>query len=573
MSNLFGRSNRDELASLKNLLRDCQHRLVHQQTIIKQLTSVPMTFAKLIKVQGHPDPEAFEIYDEVVVIDSSHRYYGQVGKIIVSGSEDCSDDYSSSDTVLDNGRVYVVFEDNHEEWFSVGLEGKEQAQVRLTQKEDGTFVTINTNGIACELQGIPDLELQVGDTVKIKSDTKNIVAKSYDLDNGPICQVVAVISDGVEIINKGSKFFVYNPKNLSLEEGDRVVCDRDLFSIVRKLERDNRSRYRVSENFNVTWDDIGGLESAKEDLKNAIELPFKHPELFNYYRCRNSRGILLCGPPGTGKTLLARTCVWSLAQVHGKEVIESAFIFVKGPEILDKWIGNSEAEIRELFERGRRHYRKHGYKAILAIDEADAILPQRGTRHSSDVADTIVPMFLGEMDGIDDQQTEENPIVVLMTNRADILDPAVIRPGRVDCIIKVTRPDQYDSVDVLFIHAKDVPFVDESQRLTWLTIATADLFGKTRVLYKVNEHLFTLGDAVNGAMLANIIEIAKMNALHRDIDKKTKTGITLEDLRFAVNKTYQQQRGINHDFDLRDFAEKLGIQPHNMKIERYFGAN
>jgi proteasome-associated ATPase len=262
-----------------------------------------------------------------------------------------------------------------------------------------------------------------------------------------------------------------------------------------------------------------------------------------------------------------------VAQTHGKQASETGYIYVKAPEILDKWVGNTEKEIRELFERGRRHFREHGYKAILAFDEADAIMPQRGTRRSSDVSDTIVPMFLGEMDGIDSRQTEENPIVILMTNRADVLDPAVTRPGRISRHIKVERPDQISSIDVLKIHAQGVPFSNDDERAAILVVAASDLFSKTRLLYRVNnQHDFTLGDCVNGAMLSNIVEIAKMIALHRDLENNTKSGVSLEDFRSAVQKVFRQQRGINHSFDLQDFAERLGIQPSNMQIERCFGA-
>jgi len=261
-----------------------------------------------------------------------------------------------------------------------------------------------------------------------------------------------------------------------------------------------------------------------------------------------------------------------MGNVHGKDIRESGYIFVKGPEILSKWVGNTETEIRELFERGRRHYRQHGYKGILAIDEADAVLPQRGTRRSSDVSDTIVPMFLGEMDGIDAVQTEENPIVILMTNRADILDPAVTRAGRISKHIKVERPTEMTAIDILEIHTKGVPFQDED-KLSALAIATSDLFSKGRLLYRVNnEHDFTLGDAVNGAMLEALAESAKMIALHRDISNGTKTGIVTEDFRAAIVKLQRQQKGINHSFDLQDFAEKHGIQAKDMQVDRCFGA-
>lgn len=554
------RRHNEEVAELRDIIRDCRNRLVQQNDMIKRLTTEPLGFGKLVRVHIHPDPDAFRKDDEVIVCDAESQYHLSCGKIV-------------SNDVDHEGCVDVELLDGSVETFAVGIEDKDPAQIRLTTKPDGTHAVVNIDGKAWEVQGVPDLDVRVGDTVKVHPETKAIVSGAVPLDAGPICKVVAVLDDGIEVMTKGDVTFVYNPRAIELEENDRVVCDKDLFCVLKKLPRDARDRYKVSNDLNVTWDDVGGLEIAKQDMRDALELPFQHPELFQYYDIDPCRGILLYGPPGCGKTLLARVSVWSMAGIHGQEIIDSAYIFVKGPEILDKWVGNSEAEIRALFERGRKHYRDHGYKAILAIDEADAILPQRGTRRSSDVADTIVPMFLGEMDGIDEEQTKANPLIILMSNRADILDPAVTRPGRIDKHIKISRPDETNAIDILEIHTKTLPFAEGQDKLSTLAIAAADIFSKTRELYRVNgEHTFSLGHAVNGAMLASLAQHAKMNALHRDLADGTQTGVTVDDFRDGVNKLYRQQRGINHAYDLQDFAEGLGIQPSNMQVERCFGA-
>jgi proteasome ATPase len=559
------RRHNDVVQSLRDVIKDCQNKLVAQNARLVAINTEPSCFGKLIKVYNHPDPRCFKANDEVVVIDPESPYHLEGGRII-SG-------LNNTPVVDDDGCIMVKLFNGSEGLYSIGLEGQSPAEVRLANKPDGTFAVVNIDGKPWEVHGVPDLGLTVGQTVKIKPDTKAILSGSDPLDAGPICRVLAMVEEGVEVMNKGDTMFVFNPKGFELEEGDRVVCDKELFSVVKKLERDNRDRYKVSPELNVTWEDVGGLETAKSELKDALELPFQQPDLYAYYNVDPLCGVLLYGPPGCGKTLLARVCAWSMAVTHGKEVVDSGYIFIKGPEILDKWVGNTEAEIRELFERGRRHFREHGYKGILAVDESDAILAQRGMRVGSSITETVVPMFLGEMDGIDEQQTRENPIVILMTNRPDILDPAVTRPGRISRHIKIERPDEMNAIDILDIHTKDVPFQDPDNRMASLAITCSDLFSKGRLLYRVNnEHDFTLGDAASGAMLASIAESAKMLALHRDLAASTQTGIGMDDLREAVTKIYHQQRGLNHSYDLQDFAEKLGIQPKDMKIDRCFAA-
>ena len=204
----------------------------------------------------------------------------------------------------------------------------------------------------------------------------------------------------------------------------------------------------------VRWEDIGGLEDVKQQLKEAVEWPMRNPEVFEKMGIRPPKGILLYGPPGCGKTLLAK----AVATESGAN-----FIAVKGPEILSKWVGESEKAVREIFRRARQVA-----PAVVFFDEIDSIAPARGFRHDSGVTDRIVNQLLAEMDGI---QTLKNVVVIGATNRADIIDPALLRPGRFDRIIYVPPPDKKSRLEILKVHTRKVPLAEDVdlERLAMLT--------------------------------------------------------------------------------------------------------
>lgn len=557
------RQHHEEIAARDEAIANLTDNILKLSQAVQRLEDMPFYFGVVVKVQNVPEAFRFQTQDDVIVVDENSGLYGLGGKII-----------SHNPVVSETGTVEVELSTGVTATLSIGTQSP--AQVHLVNKADGTRVILNIDSKPWEVRGAPELNLKPGDPVKIHSETKQIISLGdSDLLTGPIVTVDAITEHGVEINDKGEKKLVLNSLGIEIEEGDRVSVDSGYYVILKKLAQDPRNRYKLGSENTISWDQIGGLDEAKEKCKEAIEFPYQHPEKFAFYKKKPASGILLYGPPGCGKTLMARAIASSLQKTHVGEgdVLDTGYIYVKGPEILDKWVGNSEAEIRRLFERGRKHFRDHGYKAVLAIDEADAIMPQRGSRRSSDVADTIVPMFLGEMSGANEDQTKENPIVVIMTNRAEILDPAIIRDGRFSAHIKIERPTPETTVQILNIHTKDIPFLEENKKVLFAVVCQ-DIFSKSRLLYRINnEHDFTFGNCVNGAMIESICEHAKMFALKRDIRSNTETGLSLDDFRLAVQSTYESQRGLNHSYDLFDFSEKLGIQSKDMKVDKCFGAS
>jgi len=365
----------------------------------------------------------------------------------------------------------------------------------------------------------------------------------------------------VEVEVGGVSKTVLNVKGLELEEGSRVLIDPHEFVITDCLEKDSSTRYKLSGSSQVTWEDIGGLDEAIAETRETIEMPFTHASQFEHYGIKPCAGILFYGPPGCGKTLLCQAAAWAIAKIHGEPSLkEGAFVFVKAPEFLNKYVGNTELGIRSVFTHCRDFSKKHGYRAVFVLEEAESILKVRGSGVSTDIYDTIVPTFLGEMQSIDEEQTKHNPIVFLTTNRVDIIDPAVTRPGRIDKHIKIERPDEEQSMNIFKIHATKVPLAKGVALEEAAVFTCTEIFNPGRILYKLNdEHDFAMSEIVSGAMIENIVEKAKVIAFKRDLEKKSVVGVTSLDFKKAVHKVFLEQRNLNHEYDLQDFAQKKGL--------------
>lgn len=402
------------------------------------------------------------------------------------------------------------------------------------------------------------VKLAPGVCVRVLLERMSIVGiVSAPLSYGNITTVKSVHSDGyAEIDVGGGTRRVLVAANTKVEEGDRVVIDAHGVCVLTSLGKDQR-QYTFNQETNVSWDDIGGLHEAKTALIEAIELPFKHAALYKKYGKKPIKGVLLYGPPGCGKTMLGKATASAIANTHNGHGRETAFVYVKGPELLDKWVGNSEAQIRSLFASSREHMKKYGYPAVIFIDEADALLGRRGSSERSTLSHTIVPQFLSEMDGLE----EAGAMVLLSTNRPDTLDPAIVRDGRIDRKVRVTRPDQKGTEEILSLYLKDKPLNSDVSVEEFSQFLASEIFNPNLGIYNISTrkgevHSFQLSSLINGAMAAGIVEYMTTLALRREIAGTSKaSGLTKDDGNAAVQHFYKQNFDTDHTTELEEFCD------------------
>lgn len=400
----------------------------------------------------------------------------------------------------------------------------------------------------------PTIDLLPGDEV-ILAKTGAIVKKSDHPRIGYAASVIRIINkNSVEVQVQGSSHVVYRPDNLEVEDGDEVLVDHSRSNILEKIVDFGIKNPPLS--VDVEWNDIGGLENAKQDLKEAIEWPVLHADLYKAYNKRPIKGIELFGPPGCGKTMLGKALATSIKREAGAK--DNGFLYVKGPEILDQYVGVAEGKIRSLFSSARKYKLKNLVPAIIFIDEADAILSKRGSGISADMEKTIVPSFLAEMDGLDDFAA----IVILATNRADVLDPAVVRAGRIDRRICINRPTPEAAADIFKLYLEKTIIAKKHNIESMLKHAVTSFFGAPLVRLTTasgNTIEYTLGHLASGATIANIVDLTVSDAIKSDIKagKKTATGITPSNIDEAIRSVLRSLNDEDLQTELKEFKKSL----------------
>ncbi|HYG72511.1 MAG TPA: proteasome ATPase, partial [Actinomycetota bacterium] len=319
--------------------------------------------------------------------------------------------------------------------------------VYLGGNEDGS-VDVFTAGRKMRVNVSPDLDqaaLAKGAEV-ILNEALNVVEVLLPDRAGEVMKVKDRLGDDrVVVVGRGDEELVATLAGTLREEqiraGDPLLIDPRSNVALEKLPKEEVEELVLEEIPDISYEDIGGLEGQIEAIRDAVELPFLYAELFAEHQLEPPKGVLLYGPPGCGKTLIAKAVAKSLAdkvrERTGREDAHSYFLNIKGPELLNKYVGETERQIRQIFQRAKERS-EEGLPVIVFFDEMDSIFRTRGTGISSDVESTIVPQLLSELDGV---ETLKNVIVIGASNREDLIDPAILRPGRLDVKIKIERPN------------------------------------------------------------------------------------------------------------------------------------
>lgn len=455
--------------------------------------------------------------------------------------------------------------------------------VFLELNGDGT-IDIDLGGKKWKVNADPDInveKLQKGQEVIVNGVLNVVAVREFD-KRGEVVKIKENLDEHRVIVNLRADeervVEISDPlKGETLKLGDNVLLNHTTGMVMEKLPKSEVDDLLLEAVPDIKYSDVGGLAEQIEAIRDAIEMPYLYPDEYKEFSLTPPKGVLLYGPPGCGKTLIAKAIANSLAarvrEQMGKDDVKGYFINIKGPELLNKYVGETERKIREIFQKAKEKS-KEGVPVVIFFDEMDSLFRSRGMGISSDMESTLVPQFLSEIDGVEGLR---DVIVIGASNRQDLLDPAVLRPGRLDIKIKIDRPTVEGAKDIFtkFL-TPDLPFSDSQLEnfdgdpekvVEYLINQGVEEMYSTRDDNKFIEVTYTRGeretlyfkDFVSGAMIENIVSRAKKLAIKRFISSEGKEkGIRLEDLTDAIREEYKENEDLPNTTNPDDWAKISG---------------
>ena len=452
----------------------------------------------------------------------------------------------------------------------------------LGANDDGT-VDVFSAGRKMRVAAHPELEINEmkrGQEVVLNESLNVVLARGPEIQ-GEVVVYKELLEDGTRalIVGRADEERVCELGDdllgVKLRSGEHLLMDGRSGLLVERIPRPEVEELVLEEVPDITYADVGGLDDQIEQIHDAVELPYLYADLFHELDLQPPKGILLYGPPGCGKTLIAKAVANSLAsrvaEKTGNTKTRSYFLNIKGPELLNKYVGETERQIRLIFERAREKS-EEGVPVIVFFDEMDSLFRTRGTGISSDIESTIVPQLLAEIDGV---ETLKNVIVIGASNREDLIDPAILRPGRLDVKIKIERPDEESSKQIFARYlVPSLPIAEDETKLydgdaqaavtamidaaAAAMYATDDLNRFLEVTYQNGDkEILYFKDFSSGAMIENIVRRSKKLAIKRKIGGGS-LGISTQDLLDSIKQEYREHEDLPNTTNPDDWAKISG---------------
>ncbi|MFA5884436.1 MAG: proteasome ATPase [Acidimicrobiia bacterium] len=451
----------------------------------------------------------------------------------------------------------------------------------LGANDDGT-VDVLSAGRKMRVSVHPEVDvesLERGQEVALNESLNVVLARGMEVA-GEVVILKELMEDGLRalVVGRADEERVCELAGIMVGQkvraGDHLLVDMRSNLIVERLPRPEVEELVLEEVPDVNYEDIGGLDDQIELIKDAVELPYLYAELFTEHQLEPPKGILLYGPPGCGKTLIAKAVANSLAkrvaEKSGNSSTRSYFLNIKGPELLNKYVGETERQIRLIFQRAREKS-EEGVPVIVFFDEMDSLFRTRGTGISSDIESTIVPQLLAEIDGV---ESLKNVIVIGASNREDLIDPAILRPGRLDVKIKIERPDEVAATKIFSCYlTPSLPIAEEEVTAAGSGAAAVKAMIGAAVdrMYSVEEdnrflevtyqngdkEVLFFKDFSSGAMIENIVRRAKKLSIKRQIEGGAK-GICTDDLVASVRQEFKEHEDLPNTTNPDDWAKISG---------------